>query len=425
MGRRTAITVPWSPLQSYTNGYDVRIDHLLSSRQQIFGRWSWKDISTLGGNGLLPPTNQDMLNRNLILSHNYSIRPNLINEFRFGFSVFNGNNRFPILGTDAVATLGIQGLYLNNAGGKGGFPVFNFSDGTGFSGIGAPSDENFQSRSWQFNDNLSWIHGRHTLKFGGDFRKIGYQDILPAGAYGIFGQFNYSQNSFSGNSFADFLLGLPTSDIYGIVGPDINERSDHTDLYAQDQWLVNSRLTLSFGLRWSLQPPMTEASGNLGNFDPTTGNLIVPDQTLPAAPSFLASINACPGTDPTIPCTHVVTASQVGLGPGLRHTYYGDWAPRVGFAWRPFSDGKTVIRSGFGIFTTTVQGTTASVLVGVPTTDLRTYQNFQGAGEPPLYVLPQISGGPLTLEPAGTGNINAATDFGLQGSPELSMELHN
>ena len=84
------------PTSIYTNGYDIRIDHLLSSRQQIFGRWSWKDISTLGGNGLLPPTNQDMLNRNLILSHNYFIRPNLINEFRFGFSVFNGNNRFPI-----------------------------------------------------------------------------------------------------------------------------------------------------------------------------------------------------------------------------------------------------------------------------------------------------------------------------------------
>ena len=157
---------------------------------------------------------------------------------------------------------------------------------------------------------------------------------------------------------------------------------------------------------------MTEASGNLGNFDPTTGSLIVPDQTLPAAPSFLASINACPGTDPTIPCTHVVTASQVGLGPGLRHTYYGDWAPRIGFAWRPFSDGKTVIRSGFGIFTTTVQGKTATVLVAVPTTDVRTYKNFQGTGEPPLYVLPQISGGPLTLPAPGTGNINAATDFG-------------
>ena len=158
---------------------------------------------------MLPPTNVDGFNRNLILSHNYFIRPNLINEFRFGFSVFDGKNRFPIQGTDAVATLGIQGLYLNNAGGKGGFPFFDFSDGTGFSGIGALSDRNFQSRSWQFTDNLSWIHGRHTLKFGGDFRKIGYQDIAPAGAYGMFGLFNFSQNSFSGNAFADLLLGLP------------------------------------------------------------------------------------------------------------------------------------------------------------------------------------------------------------------------
>jgi len=399
------------PTTLATDGYDVRIDHLLSSRHQIFGRWSWKRVSRLQSTGLLPPTSVDQFNRNLIFSDNYSIRSSLFNEFRFGFSLFKGRNRFPIQGTDAVATLGIQGLYLNNADGKGGFPSFDFSGGTGFSGIGTGKDRTFQSRSWQFTDNLSWTHGRHTFKFGGDWRKIGYHDRLFYGVNGEFGYFEFDRHSFSGNAFADLLLGLPTYDNYGIVGPDVNQHSIHTDLYAQDQWRVSSRLTLSLGLRWSLQPPMTEASGNLGNFDPTSGNLIVPDETLPAAPSFLASINACPGTTTAMPCTHVVSASQAGLGPGLRHTYYGNWAPRIGFAWRPFSNGKTVIRSGFGIYTLTVQGKTATVLVGVPTSDVRDYQNYQGPGMPPLFVLPQISGGPLTLLDAGTGNMNAATDF--------------
>ena len=403
------------PTSIFTDGYDVRIDHLLSSRQQIFGRWSWKNISwlqeTFDGNGLLPPINVDGLNRNLILSHNYFIRPNLINEFRFGFSVFDGNNRFPIQGTDAVATLGIQGLYLNNSAGKGGFPIFDFSDGTGFSFIGARRDRDFQSKTWQFTDNLSWIHGRHTLKFGGDWRKIAYQDRIPVGDFGVYGSFGFNQNAFSGNAFADFLLGVPTWDNYGIVGPDINEQSLQTHLYAQDQWLVNSRLTLSFGLRWSLHPPMTEASGNIANFDPTNGNVIVPDQTLPIVPNFLAASNACPGTDTAIPCTHIVTASQAGIGQGLRQTYYGNWAPRIGFAWRPFSDGKTVIRSGFGIFTTTVQGLTANVMVGIPTSYVPFQFNFQGTGVPPLFVLPQISGGPLPLDAAGTGSFYSATDF--------------
>jgi hypothetical protein len=169
---------------------------------------------------------------------------------------------------------------------------------------------------------------------------------------------------------------------------------------------------VSFGLRWSLHPPMTEDAGNITNFDPATGNVIVPDHTLPAAPGFLSAINACPGTTTAIPCTHVVTASQVGLGPGLRRTYYGNWAPRAGFAWRPFSNKKTVVRSGFGIFTQAIEGLTANWMSGIHTSDFRVYTNFQGSGKPPLFVLPQVSAGPLALPGAGNEGFAAAVNPG-------------
>jgi Carboxypeptidase regulatory-like domain len=400
-----------------TNGYDVRLDHILNSRQQIFGRWSWKNTSRLLPIGLysltalLPPTNVDEISRNLILSHNYSVRPNVFNEFRFGFTLFEHTERFPIVGADAVATLGLQGLYLNNSGDAGGFPYFDFGAGTGFSPIGHQKDRPLRSRSWQFTDNLSWVRGRHSLKFGSDLRMIAYQDRLFIGANGEFGAFYFTPQAFSGNAFADFLLGLPQSDEYGIVGPNVSEHTLLTHFYGQDEWRVNSRLTLTFGLRWSLHPPMTEDAGNITNFDRTTGDVIVPNHTLPAAPSFLAAINACPGTTAAIPCSHIVSASEAGLGQGLRQTYYGNWAPRFGFAWRPFSDGKTVIRSGFGIFTQTIQGKAASWIVGVHSSDVRTFTNFQRSGVPPLYVLPQISGGPLTLPSVGTEDFFNATDF--------------
>ncbi len=400
------------PTFNDTDGYDVRIDHVLSSRQQIFGRWSWKKISTLWSNDLLPRSHWGEFDRNLVVSHNYSIRPNLFNEFRFGVGLAFNREDFPILGTDAVATLGLQGLDLSNSRGMGGFPAFWFADGTDFAGIGHGRSAPFESRNWQYTDSLSWIRGRHTMKFGVDVRRIGYQSRLSFGENGEFGAFFFNQGAFSRNAFADLLLGLPTEDNYGIVGPNLNERATHTHLYGQDEWRVNDHLTVSFGLRWSLHPPMTEDAGNITNFDRTTGDVIVPDHTLPAAPRFLAAINACPGTTTAIPCTKIVTASQAGLGLGLRRTYYGNWAPRVGFAWRPFSNKKTVVRSGFGIFTQAVNGWTAWGVTGVHTSDVRTYTNFQDPGTRPLYVLPQVSGGPLALPDVGNQNFSVAIDPG-------------
>jgi hypothetical protein len=399
------------PTPNNTDGYDVRADHILDSRQQVFGRWSWKQIASPYGNGLLPVSNYDELNRNLIASHNYSIRPNLLNEFRFGFGLNESIEHFPILGSHAVAALGLQGIGLTNSQGLDGFPAFDFSDGTGFSPIGHGRTGPFRSNSWQYADNLSWIRSGHTMKFGFDLRYVGYAQILDPGL-NEFGNFVFNQGAFSGNAFADLLLGLPYSNQYAIVGPNISERAIQTHLYAQDEWRVNGSLTVSAGLRWSLLPPMIEQSGNVTNFDRTNGDVIVPDHTLPAAPSFLKAINACPGTTNAIPCTHIVTASKASLGPGLRQTDYGDWAPRVSLAWRPFSSKKTVVRSGFGIFTQTMLGQFAYGLTGVHTSDARTFTNFQASGTPPLYVLPQVSGGSFALPNVGTEDFLYASNPG-------------
>jgi carboxypeptidase family protein len=385
-----------------TDGYDVRIDHVLSSRQQIFGRWTWKKISSLRSNGLLPPSNNDDRYRNLIFSHNFILRPNLINESRFGFSLFLHREQFPILGADAVAALGLQGLNLSNARGTGGFPLFDFSDGTGFYGIGHSRDGPLGSRTWQFTDNLSWIRGRHSMRLGADVRHIGWESVLSFGGGDDFGTFGFRQGAFSGNAFADLLLGLPYVSEYGLIGPNLNEAANHFHFYGQDEWRVNNRLTVNFGLRWTLHPPMIEASGNITNFDTATGNIIVPDHTLPAAPGFLEGVNACPGTITTIPCTKIITASQAGLDPGLRRTYYGNWAPRVSFAWRPFANNNTVVRSGFGEFTQTILGQTAYGPTGIHTTDLRDSFNYQGPGIAPRFVLPLVASGPFALPQPGT-----------------------
>src|SRR5262249_39301476 len=158
-----------------------RIDHVISSRQQIYARWSWKSIESNFSNWLLPASTWSARNRNLIVSHNYGLRPNLTNEFRFGLSWWRGTEAFPILGKDAVATLGLQGLDMSRVPRTGGFPYFDFYDGTGFDSLGHGRDGLSNSKSIQFTDNLSWIKGRHTMKFGFDIRRLGYEDVLHSG----------------------------------------------------------------------------------------------------------------------------------------------------------------------------------------------------------------------------------------------------
>ncbi|HEY6328483.1 MAG TPA: TonB-dependent receptor, partial [Blastocatellia bacterium] len=206
--------------------------------------------------------------------------------------------------------------------------------------------------------------GKHTLKYGVDFRHVLYYtpEYLPlttlggaGGGSDDFGFFNFGGN-FSGNAFADFLLGLPTFTYQTMSGPDAQGTQNQWAFYAQDEWRVTSKLTLNFGLRYAILPPFIEKGKNQAVFDPATGGLIVPDGA-PTNPNLLASINTCGtgphggGLDPDLKCVPLLTASQAGLGQGLRHTYYGDYQPRVSFAFRPFGNDKTVIRGGFGIYT--------------------------------------------------------------------------
>jgi hypothetical protein len=395
---RTLIPTPIT-----TDGYDIRIDHYLSPSQQIFGRWSWKSLDSMQVETLLPSRTVNETDQNLLLSHNFSIRPNLINEFRFGLSRWLLNQNFPINGVQAVEGLGITGLDLNNHPEAGAFPGFNFSDGTGFTPVGQGKVGNTFSRTYQLTDNLSWSKGSHSMKFGADLRFLQYQDVLNFGGSDDFGSFTFNQGAFSGNAYADFLLGLPNTNFVFTTGPNLDQRSHHYGVYAQDEFRVNERLTLNFGLRWEFDPPFDETHGNITNFDLRTGNVIVPDQTLPVAASFFYLINGpCPGTVNTLPCSNIVSATSVGLPKGLHQYYYKNFDPRISVAWRPFGN-KTVFRAGFGLFTMTSLGQLAWTDTGIHTTDARFYVNNPGSGAPPLFQFPQAAPGNGGLTPDQIG----------------------
>ncbi len=390
--------------------YDIKVDQNIGSRQQLYGRFTWRELPSVGDNNLLPTDDITELNKNMVVSYNASIKPTLINEFRFGFSLWNRTVKFPLNGTKAISDLGIVGLDVSNHPESGAFPGFDFSDGTGFTTIGRGKDGPRQSRSWQFTDNFSWIKGAHTFKFGVDIRKMSYIDVQTFGGSDDFGSFTFTRGSYTGNAFSDLLLGVPTNTFFSITGPDLNSPVGHYRFYAQDEWKVTNRFTLSYGLRWQLHPPFTENFGNITNFDRTTGNVIIPNNTLKAAPGFLTSINACPGTNAAVACTKVVSAGSAGLGEGLRQAYKGNFAPRLGFAYRPFGNNKTVIRGGIGLFTQTVVGPLAYALTGIHAADSRTALNSFAGGRP-AYQFPQAISSTFAAAPPGTGEFIVATNI--------------
>jgi hypothetical protein len=119
--------------------------------------------------------------------------------------------------------------------------------------------------------------------------------------------------------------------------------------------------------------------------------------------AFLISFNACslPTRNMALPCSNVVTASQDHLSQSLRNTYWGDYDPRIGFAYRPFRDNKTVFRAGFGIFTQTPLGQLAYDFIGIPLGAPYTYSNNNGGM--PLFTFPQTSPTNQALQYGGTG----------------------
>ncbi len=354
------------------NGFDLRGDHYLTSKQRVFARFSYKDLNSQGTDGsagyntLAGTYSNPVKIRNLAGSHNWTVSPSVINEFRAGFSFANSAFTYPLAaqGGDIVRQIGITGLPPTPA--SGGLPNFSFTDGT-FISTSPGRPRQIDNKTYQFSNNLTWVKGKHTFKFGYDWQRLAFRDILTFFAGDEFGEY-FHTGQITGNAFAEFLLGIPSATTYARNGPDPNPFSFNHAWYAQDEWRVNSKLTLTYGVRYELHPPFDDKTKQLANFDRFTrgGRVIVQgEQGLQqVAPTFRRSIGSTP----------ILTNDQAGLPVGLRDLYPYNINPRVGFAFRPFSNNKTVIRGGIGIYTVTVLGSVLYSLAGVATSDAPVFQ---------------------------------------------------
>jgi hypothetical protein len=413
------------PIPSSTNGIDGRIDQIINSKQQVYARFNWKNLVTNVVNPLLPNDLDHEHDRSFLVSHNYSLRSNLLNEFRFGFTDTILAPNFPIEGAQAISQLGLLDVNVSNHPTDGGFPSINFSQGTGFTPIGRDHVGNTVSTTKQITDNLTYIRGKHTFRAGIDFRWVRFavpEIETPSDDYGLF----TFTGALTGNTFGDFLQGLPDTSYFAVTGPRDDAGGPQMGLFAQDEWQVNSRLTVTAGLRWEWLPPFVDQHGIQANFDPRTNSVLVNSvlyNTLGGpVPAFLQSFNACnaapPGfSDPadtgyvastSMPCSPVLSNGQEGLPPGLRQTYLRNFDPRVSVAFRPFKDNKTVLRAGFGIFTVINLGQLQNNNESNPQASVHTYQNSLVSGGP-LFQWPNTIAASQLVQ-IGGGTIEQATD---------------
>jgi Carboxypeptidase regulatory-like domain len=262
--------------------------------------------------------NSDEYNTSESVEHTYVIRPNLVNVAKFGYYYFRWFKFGPGTNEDWAGKVGLKGA------GPEEFPHVSISQLTAFGGS-ALADQ-FPAKNLSFDDTLLMVKGRHSVKFGFEYRHLDNQFYSPGGAPS--GSFTFDTsptdnpaNGKLGSAFASFLLGIPTDSSLSVYPPPTSRFNVHWPYYAayvQDDFRVSKKLTLNLGLRWEINTPYKESHNYMSSFNLATGQL------------DYAGLNGYPDT--------------------LFDAYYKGFAPRLGFAYSPFGNNKTVIRGGFGIF---------------------------------------------------------------------------
>jgi hypothetical protein len=219
---------------------------------------------------------------------------------------------------NVAAELGILGTSQNAM--DWGVPSLNFVN------YGSLSDGNSslnRNQTSSVGDSLIWVHGKHNMTFGGDYRRMQFNQYANSNGRGTYSFTGAATSLYvdgvaqsgTGSDFADFLLGMPSTVSIRYGNPDNYFRGSGYDAYVNDDWRIASRFSINGGLRWEYATPVSELYGRLVN--------------LSIAPGF---------------------GAVTGVIPGTLHPDRNNFSPRLGFAWRPLTKGSLVVRGGYGIY---------------------------------------------------------------------------
>ncbi len=332
----------------------TRMDFNESSKSQWSGRYSWGD-ENLVTTGVSLDGSKTVTNFEQFMGSNTrTLSPTKVNEVRFGYTrFFNSTGTFLAFTKDVVSEIGIPGL---KAGDPVQWGIPNVSL-IGYSRLGDDTEGPYanDNNSIQFIDNFSWIRGKHTIRFGGEFRRENYKQVGNQFARGQFTfQANATQDPASktgGDAFADFLLGSLYQSEAAVSIANARFRRNALAFYVDDTWKVTSKLTIALGLRYEVTPPFYDANRNAFSvfipFEDRTPN--VTDKS--RYPKFVRT-GPCSGGGVydgiSIRWPQIETVCDGRLGDALVRTDRNDFEPRIGVTYAPKAG--WVIRTGIGMF---------------------------------------------------------------------------
>ena len=349
----------------------VRIDHTFNDKFSIFGHFVYDTVSQTYGETIwsgdnVPTVSSTFGNpsKSAVVHLLHTIRPNLLNEIAFNY---NGNKINILPAGVYTAPTGFQfNRIFPGPNADTRIPTINLSaqTGTQYSANWTPWLNHYND--YQIRDDISWTRGTHQIRMGGSWALYAKQQDVFASTQGNFG-FN---GSYSGNDFADFLLGYAQS----YEEDAIHDHGDWNNVswaaYIQDNWRANKKLTLNLGVRWDGVPHTYETNKRMSSFyaplyDQNARPTWDSNGTICSSATDPGCTAASPGlgTSPNSILAGVpLYTNGIGIGGegnvprGMVDNHWAAFGPRIGFAYDLTGQGKTVVRGGFGIMYERIQG---------------------------------------------------------------------
>jgi outer membrane receptor protein involved in Fe transport len=312
------------------NEFTGKLDYNLSERDHL--------SATVGGTRIFQsrpfqtgpgfPVEYFLHNYFSTLGYTHTFSTNVLNEFHFTLQRNVNQNATPTASLPIPSALGV-GVTPDQATGPTRLSFGAGATNALLVGFSSQGPTTLANNTFSYSDTLSWVKGHHTWKFGGSY--IPYQNNTLFDFF-VNGQFDFDNFNGSGNQFANLLLGLP-EDYFQFGSAPSNIRQKSSFFFTQDEWHVMKNLVLTLGVRYEFSTPKLDTQGR--------------------------SFTIIPGMQSTrfvnAP-TSLIFPGDPGAPKGSNFADKNDWAPRVGFAWDPWNDGKTSIRGGAGLFYDVLKG---------------------------------------------------------------------